>query len=78
MLVEHYPTDKRFEELLGYLPERSPELKKIDEYLKDEKLYKMIGADLSKRNPKTKETGWNSTPVDVVLRPSVTIMNGPL
>jgi IS5 family transposase len=68
MLVEHYPTDKRFEELVGYLPELSPELKKIDGYLGDEKLYKMIRADLSKRYPKTKETGRNSTPVDVVLR----------
>jgi IS5 family transposase len=68
MLVEHYPTDKRFADLLGYLPEHSPELKKIDEYLEDEKLYRMIRADLSKRYPKTKETGRNSTPVDVVLR----------
>ena len=53
MLVEHYPTDKRFEEILGYLPELSPELKKIDAYLEDEKLYKMIRADLAKRYPKT-------------------------
>ncbi len=68
MLVEHYPTDKRFENLLGYLPELSRELKKIDEYLEDEKLYRMIWADLSKRYPKTKETGRNSTPVEVVLR----------
>jgi transposase, IS5 family len=68
MLVEHYPTDKRFEELVGYLPELSPGLKKIDGYLEDEKLYKLIRADLAKRYPKTKETGRNSTPVDVVLR----------
>ncbi len=68
MLVEHYPTDKRFEELLGYVPEISPELRKIDEDLEDEKLYRMIRADLSKRYPKTKETGRNSTPVEVVLR----------
>jgi IS5 family transposase len=68
MLVEHYPTDKRFEELLGYLPELSPELKKVDGYLEDEKLYKMIRADLAKRYPKTRETGRNSTPVEVVLR----------
>jgi len=68
MLVEHYPTDKRFEELLGYLPELSPELKKIDGYLEDEKLYQMIRTDLSQRYPKTRETGRNSTPVDVVLR----------
>jgi transposase, IS5 family len=68
MLVEHYPTDKQFEELLGYLPDLSPELKKIDAYLEDEKLYKLIRVDLSKRYPKTKETGRNSTPVEVVLR----------
>ncbi len=68
MLVEQYPTDKRFAELLGYVPEISPELRKMDEYLEDEKLYRMIRADLSKRYPKTQETGRNSTPVDVVLR----------
>jgi IS5 family transposase len=68
MLVEHYPTDKRFEDLLGYFPELSPELKKIDAYLGDEKLYRLIRADLSKRYPKTKETGRHSTPVEVVLR----------
>jgi len=68
MLVEQYPTDKRFEELLGYIPELSVELKKIDEYLADEKLYRMIRTDLSKRYPKTQETGRNSTPVEVVLR----------
>jgi IS5 family transposase len=68
MLVEHYPTDKRFEELLGYFPELSGELKKIDAYLEDEKLYRLICDDLAKRYPKTKETGRNSTPVEVVLR----------
>ena len=68
MLVEHHATDKRFEELLGYIPELSPALRKIDEYLGDEKLYKLIRSDLAKRYPKTKETGRNSTPVEVVLR----------
>ena len=68
MLVEQYPIDKRFEKLLGYFPELSPELKEIDEYLKDEQLYKLIHTDLAKRYPKTKETGRNSTPVEVVLR----------
>ena len=68
MLVEHYPTDKRFEDLLGYFPELSPELKKIDAYLEDEKLYRLIRNDLAQRYPKTKETGRHSTPVEVVLR----------
>lgn len=68
MLVEHYPDDKRFEELLGYVPEFSPELKKINSYLEDEKLYRLIRGDLAKRRPKTLQTGRNSTPVEVVLR----------
>jgi len=68
MLREHYPTDKRFEEVLGYVPELSPELKKIDSYLEDEKLYRLIRGDLAKRRPKTLQTGRNSTPVEVVLR----------
>jgi transposase, IS5 family len=68
MLVEHYPTDKRFEELLRYFPELAPELKKINTYLEDEKLYRLIRDDLGKRYPRTKETGRNSTPVEVVLR----------
>ena len=76
MLVEQNPTDKRFEELLGYIPELSPALRKIDEYLEDEKLYKLIRADLAKRYPKTKETGRNSTSVEVVLRMLV-VTGGP-
>src|SRR5512134_3000661 len=68
MLVEQYPLDKRFEELAGHFPGMDPALVKIDQYLEDEKLYRWIKADLSKRYPKTKETGRNSTPVEVVLR----------
>ena len=68
MLREHYPNDKRFAEVLGCVPELSPELKKINSYLEDEKLYRLIRADLAKRRPKTCQTGRSSTPVDVVLR----------
>lgn len=68
MLVEHYPVDKRFEEIAGYFPKMNSELEKIDSYLEDEKLYWLIKNDLSKRWPKTQETGRNSTPVEVVLR----------
>ncbi len=42
MLREHYPSDKLFEEILGYVPNFSPELEKIDSYLEDEKLYRLI------------------------------------
>jgi len=68
MLREHYPLDKRFEEVLGYVPELAAELVKIDTYLEDGKLYRLIQKDLSKRWLKTLQTGRNSTPVDVVLR----------
>lgn len=68
MLIEQYPTDKRFEDLLRYFPELSMELQKIDGYLEDEKLYRLIRDDLAKRHPRTKETGRHSTPVEVVLR----------
>jgi len=68
MLREHYQPDKLFEEVLGYMPEMAAELVKIDGYLEDEKLFRMIKKDLSHRHPKTCETGRNSTPVDVILR----------
>ena len=68
MLCEHYPVDKLFEEVLGHVPDLSPELEKIDSYLEDEKLYRLIKKDLSQRKPKTTQTGRNSTPVDVILR----------
>jgi IS5 family transposase len=68
MLVEHYSVDKRFEELAGYFPKMGPMLAKVDSYLEDEKLYRLIKRDLSQRWPKTQETGRNSTPVEVILR----------
>lgn len=68
MLREHYPVDKLFEAVLGYVPVLSPELEKIDGYLEDEKMYRLIKKDLSGRRPKTTQTGRNSTPVDVILR----------
>jgi IS5 family transposase len=68
MLVEHYPLDKRFEEIAKQFPKKDAGLEKIDRYLEDETLYRLIKNDLSKRWPKTEETGRNSTPVEVVLR----------
>jgi IS5 family transposase len=68
MLREHYPVDKRFEEIVTYFPKMDRALMKIDEYLEDAKLYRLIKKDLSQRKPKTLQTGRNSTPVDVILR----------
>ena len=68
MLREHYPVDKLFEEVFGYVPDLSSELEKIDSYLEEEKLYRLIKKDLAQRRPKTTQTGRNSTPVEVILR----------
>ena len=68
MLVEHYLLDKRFEEIAKQFPKMAAGLEKIDRYLEDETLYRLIKNDLAKRWPKTEETGRNSTPVEVVLR----------
>lgn len=68
MLGEQYPNDKLFEEIAGYLPPMDPSLAKIDRYLEDERLYRLIQKDLSQRWPKTLQTGRSSTPVEVVLR----------
>ena len=68
MLREHYTVDKHFEEIARHFPAMDPALVKIDQYLEDEKLYRWIKVDLSKRYPKTKETGRYSTAVEVILR----------
>jgi IS5 family transposase len=68
MLRERYPVDKLFDEIAVHFPKMDPILAKIDGYLEDEELYQLIKADLSKRRPKTLETGRNSTPVEVALR----------
>ena len=62
MLREHYEPDKLFEEVVGYIPEMTAELVNIDAYLEDEKLFRLIKKDLSRRYPKTCQTGRNSTP----------------
>ena len=68
MLREHYPIDKLFDEIAVHFPAMDPILAKIDGYLEDEELYQLIKGDLSKRRPKTMNTGRNSTPVEVTLR----------
>ena len=68
MLRERYPVDKLFDEIAAHFPKMDPILAKIDSHLEDEKLYELIKADLSKRRPKSLQTGRNSTPVEVALR----------
>lgn len=68
MLRDRHPKDKVFEEILHMIPEMDPKLARIDQYLEDEALFKLVRADLAKRWPKTLVTGRNSTPVEVVER----------
>ena len=68
MLRERYPVDKLFEQIAVHFPKMDPILAKIDDYLEDEQLYQLVRDDLSKRRPKTLETGRKSTPVEVALR----------
>jgi transposase, IS5 family len=68
MLQDRHPNDKVFEEVIRLIPKMDPILAKIDRYLEDENLVELIKTDLSKRYPKTMETGRNSTPVEVVMR----------
>lgn len=68
MLRERYPVDKIFDEIAVHFPKMDPILAKVDGYLEDEQLYQLVKGDLSKRRPKTLETGRKSTPVEVALR----------
>src|ERR687885_364214 len=45
-----------------------PELAELDRLLEDDQLFQQIKADLSRRRPRTLETGRPSTPVEVLLR----------
>ena len=68
MLQDRHPTDKVFNEVIQLVPKMAPVLAKIDQYLEDEQLFVLVKNDLSKRHPRTLQTGRNSTPVEVVLR----------
>jgi transposase, IS5 family len=45
-----------------------PELAELDRLLDDDRLFQQVKADLSRRRPKTRQTGRPSTPVEVILR----------
>jgi transposase, IS5 family len=45
-----------------------PELAELDRLLEDDQLFQHVKADLSRRRPRTTETGRPSTPVEVLLR----------
>lgn len=69
MLRDRYEPDPFFWSIVKQLAiEMDPELAQIDRILEDEELFQMIKCDLSKRRPRTLETGRNSTPVEVISR----------
>ncbi len=45
-----------------------PELAELDRLLEDDQIFQQVKADLSRRRPRTTETGRPSTPVEVILR----------
>jgi transposase, IS5 family len=45
-----------------------PELAELDRLLDDDQLFQQVKADLSRRRPRTSETGRPSTPVEAILR----------
>lgn len=68
MLRIRYDTDPDFYAILHFVGSLDEELAAIDQLLSDEKLLKLIEADLSQRYPHTTQTGRNSTPVEVIVR----------
>jgi IS5 family transposase len=68
MLRDRHEIDKLFETVIQLVPPMNAELSRIDHYLDDEVLFRLVRTDLSKRSRLTLKTGRNSTPVEVVLR----------
>lgn len=68
MLRDRHPNDKLFAEILMLIPAMDPELAKIDRYLEDEELFRLVQQDLARRWRQTLITGRNSTPVEVIER----------
>lgn len=68
MLRDRHPVDKLFEGISRLIPPKAPRLRRIDQYLEDETLFRLVQEDLTKRWPLTLITGRNSTPVEVLAR----------
>jgi IS5 family transposase len=69
MIVDRYDPINLFEELAPKLKlEFEPELAQLDVLLEDDRLFKLVKADLLKRYPNSERLGRHSTPVEVILR----------
>jgi IS5 family transposase len=61
MLRKKYEFDQEFSILIKLIGEMDDFILKIDKVLSDEKLFRLVESDLSKRYPNTNKTGRNST-----------------
>ncbi len=69
MIVDRYDPINLFKELAPKLKlEFEPELAQLDVLLEDDRLFKLVKADLLKRYPNSERLGRHSTPVEVILR----------
>ena len=68
MLVDCYDPEDVFARVPEVATQTDPVLKRLDQVLEDDQLYKRVRADLGKRYRFTLVHGRHSTPVEVILR----------
>jgi len=68
MLVDRYEPEDVFARVPEVAAQTDPVLKRLDELLDDDQLYRQVRADLGKRYRLTLVHGRHSTPVEVILR----------
>jgi IS5 family transposase len=68
MLVDRYDPEDVFARVPEVAQQTDPVLKRLDQLLEDDQLYKQVRADLGKRYRYTLVHGRHSTPVEVILR----------
>ncbi len=68
MLVDRYDPEDVFARVPEVAMQTDPVLKRLDQLLEDDQLYKRVRADLGKRYRFTLVHGRHSTPVEVILR----------
>jgi IS5 family transposase len=68
MLVDRYDPEDVFARVPEVAQQTDPVLKRLDQLLEDDQLYKQVRADLGKRYRLTLVHGRHSTPVEVILR----------
>jgi IS5 family transposase len=68
MLRDRYEAINRFDRVPQLSLEMEPVLTKLDQLLDDERLFRLVKADLSRRFPRSALDGRPCTPVEVILR----------